>query len=54
MPNLLGEGAWGFWETVKVGQCGRSRKNKNEHDVHGGWKVREGPDHVVRAFKGGN
>lgn len=50
MQKLVGEGAWGFWETVKVGHIGRSRKNKDEYGVHGCWKVRERPDHVLRSL----
>lgn len=46
MQKLVGEGAWSFWKTVKVGQCGGSRKNKHELVVYGGWMVKEGSDHV--------
>lgn len=36
-----------LWKTEKVGLCGRNRKNKNDHGVHGDLKVKTGPDHVI-------
>ena len=51
MQKLVGEGVWGFWKAVKVGQCGGSRKNKHEHGGRGGWKVKEGPDYVVSMLR---